>query len=27
VVVESFTKWVEARPITNITSMTIKKFF
>jgi hypothetical protein len=27
VVVEYFTKWVEAKPITNITSATIQKFF
>jgi hypothetical protein len=27
VVVEYFTKWIEAKPITNISSTTIKKFF
>jgi hypothetical protein len=27
VTVEYFTKWVEANPVTNITSATIKKFF
>jgi hypothetical protein len=25
--VEYFTKWIESKPITNITSATIKKFF
>jgi hypothetical protein len=27
VTVEYFTKWVEAKPVTNITSATIQKFF
>jgi hypothetical protein len=27
VVLEYFTKWVKAKPVTNITSATIKKFF
>jgi hypothetical protein len=27
VAVEYFTKWVEAKPVTNITSATIQKFF
>jgi hypothetical protein len=27
VAVEYFTKWVEAKPITNVSSATIKKFF
>jgi hypothetical protein len=27
IVVEYFTKWVEAKPITNITSATIQNFF
>jgi hypothetical protein len=27
VAVEYFTKWIEAKPITNITSTTIQKFF
>jgi hypothetical protein len=27
VAVEYFTKWIEARPLANITSVTIRKFF
>jgi hypothetical protein len=27
VIVEYFTKWVEAKPLTNVTSVSFKKFF
>jgi hypothetical protein len=27
VIVEYFTKWIEARPLATITSQTVKKFF